>query len=159
MSNEYCCEDFILTSFYSSCMHCTSSLGTQIVEDGQGRVLATLAGILPSRLFSDQCILLSSKETIAIAVKAALARRGAERTTLRLGLPSKGRMAEDTQQLLKVTVVINLASALRQIKFHDHQLNLVYWKQQRLLECLQKWVCGPNCTACAGYAAARRTAS
>lgn len=37
------------------------------------------------------------------AVALALARRGAERTTLRLGLPSKGRMAEDTQQLLKVT--------------------------------------------------------
>lgn len=34
-------------------------------------------------------------------VALALARRGAERTTLRLGLPSKGRMAEDTQQLLK----------------------------------------------------------
>lgn len=37
------------------------------------------------------------------AVASALARRGAERTTLRLGLPSKGRMAEDTQQLLKVS--------------------------------------------------------
>lgn len=50
-----------------------------------------------------ECILLSCKLTICIAVKAALARRGAERTTLRLGLPSKGRMAEDTQQLLKVS--------------------------------------------------------